>query len=346
VRVKIATQSWGTLWKPESNPTRLVPDSGRSASISTDVFAASTGSGLVGAFSADAFGVLPGWVEIGSYTLTVNGVTYPVEAVGALVSGNSADDVKALGAGTGAPLSVVSDASGNGTADFAVVKEAPLNVAYKQFGAKIDNATDDAAAWAAAVAALPAAGGEIFQPHGVSKVSAFPSLTGRRNVRIIGEGSNNDAGGFGSTLIYTGTGSGAFIDATKTVGFGMEGFNVLYGNVGFTGYLFDFRNASGSGANDTRQGGLKNCVLSGQTGTWTSPAALVCLANAVNMKFGQTTFLGGAFGVIGRVASTDYSNGHIFDGGCKFQNNLTAHVKNAGETWLFDGPIIEGLTGN
>jgi hypothetical protein len=215
----------------------------------------------------------------------------------------------------------------------------PVVLNGQDFGAAIDNSTDDGAAWSAAIAALPAAGGDIFQPRGVSKTSQRIDVSERRNVRIIGEGSDNDAGGFGSTLIYTGTGSSSFIDARNTVGFQMEGFNLLYGSQSFTGKFIDFGDAGG---NDTRKGGLTRCLLSGQTGTWTSAATMVDLTNAVDLYFEQTTFMGGTYGVIGRAASTDYSNAHTFNQ-CKFWNNLTAHVKNAGESWTFITPVIEGL---
>jgi hypothetical protein len=227
----------------------------------------------------------------------------------------------------------------------AVVKEGPLNIMWPEYGATMDNVADDGPAWLAALAALPAEGGEIHMPRGISRVFSRLDVSGRRNVRIVGEATENDVIGDGSCLIFAGTGSGAFIDATESVGFEVEGVNIAYASNSFTGYLIDYANRSGSGANDTRKGGLERVTLSGTSGSWTSPAALICLANAVDMTFTKTRFQGGTFGVIGRENVGDYSNCIRFDE-CDFGSNLTAHVKNAGDSWIFDGPVIEGLKGD
>lgn len=72
----------------------------------------------------------------------------------------------------------------------AVVKEAPLNIAYPEFGAAINGSTDDTAAWSAAFAALPAytggaGGGAILHPGGISQVSSTLEIP-HDGVTIIG----------------------------------------------------------------------------------------------------------------------------------------------------------------
>lgn len=63
----------------------------------------------------------------------------------------------------------------------SVVKEAPLNIAYPEYGAAVDGTTDDTAAWTAAIAALPAysggvGGGEILVPPGITRVTSAITL--------------------------------------------------------------------------------------------------------------------------------------------------------------------------
>ncbi len=88
-RVLVATQPWGILL--EKNPTSRglsVPVSGQLAAINTTVYTASTGGTTISApaFVTDSNGGLPGYVEEGTHTLTVNGVAQEVNAVSGLVA--------------------------------------------------------------------------------------------------------------------------------------------------------------------------------------------------------------------------------------------------------------------
>lgn len=90
-RVLIATQSWGILWSTDGDAVvgggkRLkIPQAGQLAAIDTTVYSGPAGGGTVApaAFVTDANGVLPGYVEQGAHTLTINGVGVAVEAVSA-----------------------------------------------------------------------------------------------------------------------------------------------------------------------------------------------------------------------------------------------------------------------
>lgn len=308
-RIQIQTTGWGYWPNALNSPVTLA----NLDSTSAVIYASKTGAAAITSPMVDNSGNIAGYVDPNSYLLTINGRTYQVDAV-------------------------------PGTS-MRVVAEGPINIMYPEYGAKIDNSSDDAPAWALVAAALPSTGGTIFVPKGVGKFSAFPSFAGRRNVRIFGEGSQNDAGGFGSTLIYTGIGPAAAIDARKTIGFQLEGLNLLYGSNLFTGYYVDFRNDSGSGANDTRMGGVKNCMISGQSGSWVSAKAGLGLANAVAMKFETMRIQGCDIGVMGREVVGDYCNSIMFDT-CDWGSNQIAHTKNAGEAWNFKGGTVEGLVGS
>lgn len=81
MRVQVSTQAWGTLLKTIDADKRLVPRPNAAVTINTTVFAGATGSTTVTAFQSNDLGVLPGWVEPGSYTLVDGATAYGVEAV-------------------------------------------------------------------------------------------------------------------------------------------------------------------------------------------------------------------------------------------------------------------------
>ncbi len=77
-RVEVRSQAWGTLWDRFGNI-----QIGQLAAIDTTVYVADTGGATVAPsnFYAGANGSLPGWVEEGDWTLTVNGDSYGAPAV-------------------------------------------------------------------------------------------------------------------------------------------------------------------------------------------------------------------------------------------------------------------------
>jgi hypothetical protein len=321
----------GQLW-PEGTTVSVYP-----AAAWTDAARSPSGPSVASGTVAGGSVTFTGLAENLRYVAygASKGVSFLVRAV--LETGLSGDRVSDR-----QRIRELEEYAGDVTSRIAVLQEAPLNIKYPEYGAAVDNSTDDGAAWTAAFAAMPAGGGEILQPRGVSLCSARFNVAARRNVRIIGEATDNDSGGFGSTLVFTGTGASPMVDARNSVGFQVENMTLLYGSASFTGYMID---AGDNGGSDTRKMRLSNVLISGQTGTWTNMAAAVNLTNAVDCYFQQTTFMGGTYGVIGRLAAANYSNAHTFNH-CKFWFNLTAHVKNAGESWLFNTPIIEGLQGD
>jgi hypothetical protein len=105
-RVLVATQPWGVLWATDGSATSggglalKIPAAGQLASINTTVYSAATGTGTVSApaFVTNVDGELPGYVNPGSYTLTIGADTMTVEAT----SGPRVAHIKDYGAlGTG-----------------------------------------------------------------------------------------------------------------------------------------------------------------------------------------------------------------------------------------------------
>lgn len=120
----------------------------------------------------------------------------------ATLTGSSADDAKAIGAGTGVQISGLPPTDGSvtdvkiaSTSRVKVVTNAPLNPMYPEYGAKFDDLTDDSLAIQAALNAMPN-GGKLIWP-GKAKVAT--SLSIPSNVHIEGFGPQS------SILDYTGS---------------------------------------------------------------------------------------------------------------------------------------------
>ena len=75
-RVLVAKQAWGVQFRMVGD--RVHAWQNLACTIDTTVYAASTGGTPVSSFTTNDFGELPGWVEEGTYNLTVNGVTTAV----------------------------------------------------------------------------------------------------------------------------------------------------------------------------------------------------------------------------------------------------------------------------
>lgn len=75
-RVLVAKQAWGVQFRAIGDRAHVWDT--LACSINTTVYAAATGSTEVPAFTTNDKGELPGWVEEGTYNLTVNGVTTEV----------------------------------------------------------------------------------------------------------------------------------------------------------------------------------------------------------------------------------------------------------------------------
>lgn len=86
--------------------------------------------------------------------------------------------------------------------DVAVIKEAPLNVQYPEYGAKGDGVSVDTAAFTTAAAALPAKGGLIYAPSGEYIVNDWQPPAGKM-VTVVGDGKGGTSDIFGTRLKRT-----------------------------------------------------------------------------------------------------------------------------------------------
>jgi hypothetical protein len=82
-----------------------------------------------------------------------------------------------------------------------VIKEAPVNVTWPEYGAVGDGSADDTAALNAAKAALPANGGPVFLPPGAYKTTSTLTLDGQDSLLGAGGAVNMNVPTFGPTTI-------------------------------------------------------------------------------------------------------------------------------------------------
>lgn len=169
-RVLVATQPWGLLWEKDGNRKVELPAAGQAASIDTTVYSAATGSPEVPAFVTNDDGELPGYVEEGSWTLTVGADSFAVEAT------------------SGATVVSLDATSTSHAADIAVLRET-LNIDYPEYGGNLTTAA----------AAVPSTGGIIYIPPIASRRVGSHTITGKDHLTIIGGGSgsvlHNDTAG-------------------------------------------------------------------------------------------------------------------------------------------------------
>jgi hypothetical protein len=219
----------------------------------------------------------------------------------------------------------------------------PINVMDPPYNVKVDGVTDDTLGWQTAINALPTTGGELVCRRGFSILAAPLNLVSKKNVRIKCEARAMEAGGYGTTLLYTGSGTAAFFDARMSEGLRLEGIQLVYNNSLFTGTLVDLRNTSGSGTNDTAFATFDSCWFGGSPGTGgTNSQVLVDLDNTHSISFRDCSFMFGQIGVRGKSIDTNYSNGVLFER-CLFEFNFVAHTKNAGDAWHFDTCVFSPL---
>lgn len=201
----------------------------------------------------------------------------------------------------------------------------------KDYGAKGDaGTTDNTTAIQAAIDSLGANGGTIFFPYGSYHYSGALDFDSTRSIVLKGVGGLSTGAATGSSLIFTGTGTGRAISARSTLGFAAEDIWLGYTSTSFTGTLLDF----GYIDRDTQNPTLTRCLIGGSTPQRT--ALLMDLDKAINGAFTACNFQGGDVGVRGKATSGSYSNSHVFTG-CTFSQNKTINVKNAGQAWTFLG---------
>ena len=222
----------------------------------------------------------------------------------------------------------------------AVAAEAPVtSLNVRAFGARGDGRRDDHGAIAAAIAALPETGGQVFFPAGTYACSAPLDLDDRRAVRLVGTGGLTGGAGGGSQLRYTGAAT-PFIAARGTVGFGIADLQVLYtsSSLSGSGTLIDLGHSST--VSDSQLATFERCFFGG--GLVRSAARLFSLDKAIITGFRDCIFAGARVAVQGRATPESYSNIISFLG-CTFVGQTFQHTLNAGQSWSFLACTFEPL---
>jgi hypothetical protein len=220
------------------------------------------------------------------------------------------------------------------TSKLAVIKEAPLNV--EEFGADGTGVKDSIKAFEAAIAALPAAGGEVFCPRRYS-LSGMLNAQGRYSVRLVGVAGLSAGVEPASLLRFTQGGSLPLIDARSDGGVGLADLAVLHTNKGFTGSILSY--AHGESGFDAAFGVVERCLIGGQN---IRTALGVDLDQAIDTQLRSCHFTNCDIAARGQSAKGRYSNAITFDG-CTFSLMGTIPLKNAGEAWAVRNCTFENL---
>ena len=223
-------------------------------------------------------------------------------------------------------------------ASVAVVKEAPLNVEYPEYGADGTGVKASDAAFGKAIAALPAEGGEIFAPRHYKLTEALKA-EGRRSIRIGGCGGLTAGNEPASRILFTQGGASPAVDAKSAVGICFADLTVYYSNETFTGFLVDL--SHGKAATDSSFGVFERCQFAGLA---VRSGMAFNLDQAINMTFRDCYFQNFDVAARGQEKAGRYSNSIAFDR-CTFAGMKTIPAKNAGEAWEFRNCTFESLNG-
>lgn len=209
---------------------------------------------------------------------------------------------------------------------------------------------DDTAALNAMIAALPANGGTILIPRPTLIASAPSSLNQLKRVCIEGvNGLNGGAwtasGGFNSglptsTLLFTGSGSGTFLNATQTHEFELKNCAIQYANAGFTGKLIDL---TGDATTNTNPQTIRPLLANAQIGAaidGLTGCNLVTDTFAWQPTYDRVTFVGGAIQIICANGSGNFTNARFLSG-CSWGHYGTVAIRNLSEGTCIVGGMVE-----
>lgn len=228
-------------------------------------------------------------------------------------------------------------------------------LAITMFGAQCDTSkfgvggTDDTAAVQAAVDFLNTRGGGKLLVPGHTRCAGSLNLSGKNHITFFGPGGilgyNAPPAG---QLIYTGVGSGPFIDASHSNAVAFKEVGVRYTSATFTGDLIAYTNTSGG--SDAAYGLVENCLVGGMynAGAYVASArSLISLEGAILCQIVGNHFQFAAAAIRGAkeisVGNVLYSNAHniqrnTFD-------NVTNAILNAAQSWTVDSNWFEGTNG-
>ena len=224
-----------------------------------------------------------------------------------------------------------------------------FNVKNPEWGCVGDGVTDDTTCiqdvvTAAKVATGTTTGITIYFPIGKYLVTSPINLQSSQNIRL--EGASGLGAGFGggssftpgSTIIYSGTGSTAFLQLNSSFGSVITKLAILYSSSSFTGVLINY---DGTGGSDSTYNIIDQCLLgSTQAGAWNAKALVSWNRSDFNVL--KNSHLQGAMaGVRFRETSSDYANSNRIED-CIFRDFQTGHIMNAANQEIVSGCVFEG----
>lgn len=221
--------------------------------------------------------------------------------------------------------------------------------------------TDDAAALASAVAALPAEGGTILVPR-LMFASTIPSFANRMGVQIRGVGGLTGVSIRGgklatntytvpaSGIIYTGAGSGVAFNFENSVGCYVIDCALMYCSVSYTGDLVAFTSATATATdNPGYMCGIVRCTagpINASPATIHSANSCLNLSGAVLFDSYDSNYVGAKYPVIGVDPDAGAKGWAAFSNAVNFYNGQITDadsngVLNPGQMWNFFGVTFE-----
>lgn len=191
-------------------------------------------------------------------------------------------------------------------------------VDVRDFNAKGDDSSDDTAAFIAAIAAVPAAGGSVFVPAGTYRITAVLTLSARTNVSFFGEGM--------ASVIKATTGAFTLFDLTGSCSdIAFDGLQLQGG--GSTGSTAGIGISMGASVNRLR---LRDCKFSGPTDGTGFNKSVYLVGNSVwldNCYFERAYAGSATTGYHVELAGAD----DVWMGGCEWhcQDSLGGQARNA-----------------
>lgn len=234
------------------------------------------------------------------------------------------------------------------TASEAVAGVTPTNAAYAPYPIDIrryggdpsgNTASDTAMTRALAVAAVSAQnGGTIWLPAGVYLFNNPIVLNNAQGITIKGDGACTGGAGYGTKIVYSGTGSTHFIQMTSAAGCRLQGLQILNSSNSFTGAML--RCGGSVGNPDAAFCAAQDVVFNA-----TSSCYHLDLDRCIEFAAERCNFAGGAVSVKGQAsAGGSYSNVISFYK-CQWVQCAAQPVLYPGQSWSFTSCTWEGLSG-
>jgi hypothetical protein len=226
------------------------------------------------------------------------------------------------------------------------------------YGAKCDGATNDTAAFAAALtAANNQGGGEVFVPSTVTGACVIAGqlvLDGFSGVSLSGPPGGNaglrpSVGNPGvnphPTLLFTGT-SSPLLSMRSSKGIAIRNLTLQYNNAAFTGTFIDLSHGT-SGADSDMDSIADSTIQGTSSGTVVANQAnpLVSLDKAINVTIERNIFEWALNGIVGPETASSYSNvirirDNLFGG--YGTNPISGNmILNLGSAWIVEGNTFE-----